>query len=341
MRRILFAVFITLCLSSMAFATNYFGCNACTNPTSDTCWVTDPSATCASCTGTYVAWATVNAAGNNLYANGCTMAIPNTSSITISADKMSLAGAGVVANAVDGGTFTYTTSATNTLIVNPNLEGTGPTGTGASVITVSGSAAGLARVTFNGTVTGGNVSLATGISPSITNGEIVINNTITSGTTSSAYGLNTTGASAGLGLITINGNCVANTAIACRCAASGNPFTIYGDCIGSDTTDTEGCRSISTSTITLFGSTKDGLRGVGAAGNIKRIPLNATKYIYNKNALRYFGAGIGSDASGALVTGSNMSVEIPTTDYFIQPQSGEWTQGTKVPTTSGGGSWAY
>jgi hypothetical protein len=265
-----------------SFATVYYGGAAGKNINADDLWYTAVTGSCAG-DGSPVAWSTVGAGTHTLVANGCTIAIPNGANLTVTAAKITNKETDDPdADCVDGGTFTYTTSADYTLTINAEIEAGGT----ADCIAISGSAAGSARVTINtGPITGGSAANIDGIYDTHTSGEVVIGSTgnlvtITGGSNSTARGYNYT--ATGAGTVKAYANGVGATAIGIINASinSGAILTLYeGKCQGSDSSLAHGCSTGTAGNITLSGANIiSSTYCMGVSGKIYSAP-GATNYI--------------------------------------------------------------
>lgn len=331
MKKILILIACLLLIAAPALATDYYACQDAQNINGDATWCTLAHRT-GSCAGdgTYTAGATVLQAGNNLYANGCTVAV----NVSFTADKISTeAGDGTA-----GGRFTVSTS-TSPLTLTTNFA-TGST----SCLVISGSANANPALTLMGNGTGsattGNVYA---VSDNHTVGTVVVGSTGSPATFTG--GTSGTGSSHGYflynsGPVTFNGGGVANQANGIQ-TASGT-ITVNGDCTGSNVANSNGCYSYSGAQITLTGNIIDGTRSPGISGKYVWAPATAKKYHKTNGGgtAVYASAGLGSDSDGTKITAANTAAEIKTSAYFVKKDDGVYTQGT-ASTSGGGGAWGF
>jgi hypothetical protein len=351
-------IFILMAAPTWSYAASYYGCaNANINADSTFC-----TTATGSCTGNDpVTAATALAGTHTLFANGCTITIPSTADLTVTAAKLSNKDDGGAM--VDGGSFTYTTSASYTLTINAAIEN-GATSS-AHTINISGTASGAARVTVQGNLTGGSASTASAVYCNQSNGGVVIGSsgspvTITGGATAaSAHGLasSSTGpvtiyadVSPGAAATGVSNNATAAMSITGTCTGAGNINACQNgaggtisvtNCTGSSAGYGLGCYGPGAGAITVTGNITNSGRAAGAHGTIVWAPSNAQKYVKfdGGGTAVYLGAGLGSDAGGTQVSAANTAAEIKTTSYFVKKDDGVYTQGTA--TAGGANSYAF
>jgi len=185
MKKILLFILLFLAFALPANAASYYGCaNAAINADSTFC--TTPTG---SCTGdTPVTAATALAGTHSLFANGCTITVPE--ALVMSATKLSNKDDGSAM--VDGGQFTVTTTGwTSTATsITAAIETGGTTG---AALAVSGTGNIAPALTILGNITAGSASSMHGVAASNSVGTIAVGSagspsTITGGSNASAYG---------------------------------------------------------------------------------------------------------------------------------------------------------
>lgn len=330
-----------------SFATVYYGGAAGKNINADDLWYTAVTGSCAG-DGSPVAWSTVGAGTHTLVANGCTIAIPNGANLTVTAAKITNKETDTPdADCVDGGTYTYTTSADYTLTINAEIEAGGA----ADCIAISGSAAGSARVTINtGPITGGSAANIDGVHDTHTGGEVVIGSTgnlvtITGGSNATARGYNYAASGAGTVKAYANATGASGAALNNNSTNVGAIITLYeGKCQGSNSAVFAGCSATLTGPIYLDGvNIISGTNCQGINGKIYTVP-DATNYILlpvdtsyaagtiDTHAVVYgpVDDGDGWDNSGTLTTEAEI-------------KSGEkiGTATGTLSSSSGGGVWLF
>jgi hypothetical protein len=323
-------VILLLCaLVYQANAASYYGCaSAAIN--ADNTFCTTPTG---SCTGTTaVSAATALAGTHTLFANGCTITIPNNANVTVGAAKLSNKDDG--GDMVDGGQFTYVTSASYTLALNADLETGGTTG---AVLAISGSAAGAARVTITTTsagITGGSASVMNGVTDAHTVGEVVVNATnggINGGSNSAAHGYTFSGST---GTLTITGNATGVIGYGISVTGAGSTINMTGDCIGSGSYNGAACSSTSTGAFTVEGNLINGTRGTATVGSVRWSPTAPSNGVTG-HYVKFDGGGT------AVYAGKNTddASKALSTFYYIDPSDGTSDQGSA--STTGGGAWAW
>jgi hypothetical protein len=331
-----------------SFATVYYGGAAGKNINADDLWYTAVTGSCAG-DGSPVAWSTVGAGTHTLVANGCTIAIPNGANLTVTAAKISNKETDTPdADCVDGGTYTYTTSADYTLTINAAIEA----GATTDCIAISGSADGAARVTINtGPITGGAATGIDGVIDSHTTGEVVVGSTgnlvtITGGSNATGAGYNYT--ASGAGTVKMYANATGATAYAVKnySTNAGAVLTLYeGKCQGSDTSVVApGCATSSAGLIYLNGvNSITGTSCQGTTGKVYFVP-GATNYILMPVDTSYAAGtidthavvygpvddGNGYDNSGAITDESEIK-----TGVYVGTALGTLSSG------GGGGVWLF
>lgn len=329
---ILVAWLIWMLIVPTAFAASYYGCaGAAINADSTFC-----TTATGSCAGeTPVTAATALAGTHSLFANGCTITIPE--NVTITASKLSNKDDGGAM--VDGGQFTVvTTGWTNPTVIQAAIETGGTTGA-ALGISGNGNLNPVLTIGSSGTpvtVTGGSASSMNGVTDSHSVGTVVVYADLAGGSSAAAYGYAFSGTS---GAVSFIGNSTGANSQGINMTNAGTG-TIAGNCIGSDTGNVPGCQAASTGALTVTGSIINGDRGVGAQGKIIWAPSNAQKYVLFDGAgtALYASAGLGSDVGGTQITGANTAAEVAVGTYFVKKDDGVYTQGTA---SSGGGAWGF
>lgn len=325
-------VFCLVLCAGIVIATDYYGGAAGKNHNANDLWFTG-GAISGSCTGVGdpVSSATVLQAGNNLYANGCTIAIVD----SFTAGKISTEDGDAGGNAVAGGGYTVAINSVGALTFTTNIRG----GT-SDCLAISGAGAAGTELTIVGDITGGDASGIEGVIDTHTGAGaiIAVTGNITGGSSTSAYGYNMTGAT---GTVNITGNATAsNTSHALRNYSTGAIMTLTGDCIGAAGGDYYGCVAPLAGPFTVTGKIIAGARGSGAAGSIRWAPSSAQKYIKfdGGGTAIYAGAGLGSDAGGTQIdAGANTAAKVLSSAYFINKSDAAYSVGTA---TSGGGTFA-
>jgi len=274
MKKILSFLILTVLMASptLSYAASYYGCaTAAINADSTFC-----TTATGSCTGdTPVTAATALAGTHTLFANGCTITIPSTADLTVTAAKLSNKDDGGAM--VDGGGFTVATNASYVVVVQADIETGGTTG---AALTITGSAAGNARVTIGSsgtpvTITGGSSSEMFGVFDTHTVGQTVAYANVNGGTNINACGYEQ---SRGSGTFVGYGTATAVVADGYKVIGAGTG-TWNGDCVGSATSRaTFGCNGYGAA-ITVTGSIIAADGSTGAAGKIIWEPSSADKYI--------------------------------------------------------------
>jgi len=344
MKKILFAIILALCAST-ANAAVYYGGAASKNINADDLWYTAVTGSCAG-DGSPVAWATVGQSGNTLVANGCTITIPNNANLTITVDKISNKETDTPdADCVDGGQFTYATSADYTLTITAEIEA----GRTADCIAISGNAAGTARATFlGGPITGGRALSIDAIADTHTGGEVDVGATgslvtINGGSNGTARGYNYTATAAGT--VKMYANAIAGTGSAVNNSATNASaiITMYeGTCQGGSASVSSGCASTALGGIILNGVTQiSGTLSTGASGKIYSVP-GAANYILMPVNSSYVAGTIDSNAVvyGPVADGDSYSTSL-TPESEIQSGSQIGTATGTMSSSGGGGAWAF
>jgi len=308
---------------SFSWATDYFGC-ATASVNSDNTFCTTPTG---SCTGSSaVSAATALQAGNNLYANGCTLSISDTFTATGIFTTDGDAGGSAVA----GGTFTIDLSSVKGKTITANI-----TAGAEHCLQVSGAADAGTQLTLSGNINGSSTTNTKyGVGDTHTVGNIVVSGNITGGGNSGATGYVFSGAT---GSISVTGNASASatgsglgSGVALSAAGTG---TITGNCFGEGLSGTTvGCAATSTGGLTINGSIINGSRSVAISGKI----------IWNPTAPEIgIGSYFKSDGGGSAVYTGTMATatDVITGKYFINKADGVVTQGSA--SSSGGGAWAF
>jgi len=345
MKKIL-SILIILFVASYANATTYYGGAADKNINGDDLWYTGVTGSCAG-DGSPVAWSTVGQTGNTLVANGCTITIPNDANLTVTVDKISNKETDTPdADCVDGGSFTYETSADYTLTLNAAIEA----GRTEDCLVISGSAPGSARVTLTGAMNGGSASGVDSVYDTHTVGEVVVGSTgnlvtITGGSNVLAFGYKFTANAASTVKMYANGVGGSSAGIQNSSVNSGAIITIYeGVCLGgASASGYGGCSAPNAGPIVLSGVTiQSGTGTFGVSGRIYAQP-GATNYIlmpvdssYSAGTVDTHSVVYGPVADGDSWTNSNTL----TTEAEIK--SGEKIgTATGTMSISGGGAWGW
>jgi hypothetical protein len=322
-------VILLLCaLVYQANAASYYGCaSAAINADSTFC-----TTATGACTGeTPVTAATALAGTHSLFANGCTITIPE--NVTITATKISNKDDG--GDMVDGGQFTVTTTGwSNPSVLQASIEGGGTTD-GCLGISGTGNLNPVFTIGSSGTpvtITGGSASSIEGVVDSRTAGNVVVYASVTGGTNSTARGYYISGASS---ITTFYGNATGVTSGGIW-SVSNNTVSVTGDCIGSDTiADAAGCYMSGAGTFTVVGNIIAGDYAGGAHGRITWTPTPPSSGVT--------GHYVKFDAGGSGVfTGKNTddASKALTTFYYIDPTDGTSDQGSATG-TGGGGAWLF
>lgn len=325
MRKLLLSILMVLVLASTGWAASYYGCaTAAINADSTFC-----TTATGSCTGdTAVTAATALAGTHTLFANGCTITIPNNADVTITAAKLSNKDDG--GDMVDGGQFTYATSASYVAVVNANLETGGTTGT---VLSVTGSAAGAARLTVNATtITAGSATNMFGLGLAHTVGTIVVNaTTVTAGTSTGTHGLYINA-----GPVTFTGNATGGSSTGAGLFIAGaSATTMAGDCTGGSAYSSDGCYAVA-GTFTLTGNIINTATSSGVRGVVRWTPTAPSSGVTG-HYIKFDGGGT------AVYAGKNTddATKALTTFYYIDPTDGTSDQGSASTTGGGGGAWGF
>jgi len=319
MKKILLFLFALLLFASPVFAASYYGCaSAAINADSTFC--TTPTGSCAG--ETPVTAATALAGTHSLFANGCTITIPE--ALVMTAAKLSNKDDGTAM--VDGGQFTVTTTGWThtTTHVTAAIEAGGTT---AEALNISGNANLNPVFTLTAsTITGGSAAGIHGVESAHTVGTLVIDGggTITGGSNTTAHGFYQSGA----GPLAITGNVAAATGsgllVTGACTA-----TLTGNCTGSDASaGVYGCLQSSSSTLTVTGNLIGGDKGVAVGGRVVWTP-GATNYVSFDGGGTPVYVGLPPDLDKVL-----------STDYRIDSTDGSYDQGT-ASTSGGGGAWGF
>lgn len=315
-----------LLIASQAWATDYFGC-ATASINSDSTFCTTPTGSCAGSTS--VTAATALQAGNNLYANGCTLSITDSFTATkISTEDGDGAGA-----AVAGGKFTLSTTTVSgktltTAIKAGSTDCLEISGTGAAnpVLTIIGQLDGSETTAGADAVydqhTAGTVVLGASGSPITINGG--------NGYNGRGYSFNTT---TGVTTIYANANAITGTGVFVFISSTGSA-SITGTCTGSSTAGTfAGCDSAGTTGLVVNGNIVNGTGSQGTSGSIVWNPTAPSNGV-NGNYIKFNGGGTAVYAG----KNTNDASKALTTFYYIDPTDG----GSDVGTAStGGGASAY
>lgn len=331
MKKIIILLLIVLActLPPTADATNYFGC-ASANVNADNTFCATPSGSCAGSSA--VSAATALQAGNTLYANGCTVAIPTSgANISFTVDKISNKDGDAGGAAVEGGQFQVATNASYTATINANIETGGTTG---ACLAITGTAAGAARVTINATtIDGGTGTNMFGVSDTHTVGTVVVNaTTTTGGSGNGAHGYYYNGAT---GTLTWTGDGVgtSGTASTYGIAANGagSTTTISGNCTaGAGSGNATGCNNSGAGTFTITGNIINSARSHGAGG----------AYTWTPGASNYMKILTGAGPTYLYVGLPPAGDKVLTTGNYIKSDDGVLTAGSA---TSGGasGAWSF
>jgi hypothetical protein len=278
-------VLLILLFASNAQATDYFGCaSAAVN--ADNTFCATPSGSCAG--SDPVSAATALQAGNNLYANGCTITIPNGGSFT--ATKISTKDGDGAGAAVAGGGFTATANGV-TATITANVEG------GTTDCLTIGSTTNVVNLTILGNITtdataGADGVFITGSAPTVTIGASGSPVSITGGgaacygvydvstvTTKTVYANITAGSAtsghgyyfaAASGVTNITGDVTGTASAASGVTGSHSgtaTATINGNCTQSSNISYAACQADSSGSLTING---DCIAGTG-----KMAPCNA------------------------------------------------------------------
>jgi hypothetical protein len=347
MKKLILAITMILLVSVPSFATDYYGGAAGKNLNADDLWYEAVSGSCTG-SGSAVASSTVLQAGNNLFANGCTIAITD----SFTATKISTENGGA-ANAVAGGSFTLTTASVTGKTLTANIVAGD-----SACLTLTGNGAGTPVLTIIGNLTGGTGSADYAVTTNHSVGTLNIGSsgtpsTITGGGNVSAYGFYNTA----MGPITAyasivgatsvgwsnNGNATVSITGSATGVGNVNGYhnsstgatTMTGNCTGSSTGYGMGCYAASTGAITVVGNIVNGTRGVGAGGTIiwtPTAPANGATGHY----VKFDGGGT------AVFAGKNTddATKALTTFYYIDPTDGTSDQGSATG-TGGGGAWLF
>lgn len=356
MKRILLSIILVLAWVTESGATVYYGGAASKNINADDLWYEGVTGSCAG-DGSPVAWATVNQAGNTLVANGCTITIPNTANLTVTVDKITNQETDTPdADCVDGGTFTYTTSADYTLTITAGSGGVvAANGTGnIYTLNISGSAAGADRVTINGNLTGGNSSGNMAVYDQSTSSIKVVGN-LTGGTNANGRAYHQQGSSTisitgdlngtangtvlyagAAGTITITGNANGGASYAIYNNSTGT-VTVNGNVTGSNSSGAVATHAASTGPIIITGNIIHGTRGTAVSGTIRWQPSDTTKYIKFNGGGTAVWAGISAGCTSYTdCTGAPAVTKIGTN--FLNNTDGTMDPGTL---SGGGGAWPF
>lgn len=318
MKKLLFAILILLPFAVDASAANYFGC-ASANITANSTFCATPSGSCAG--SDPVTAATALQAGNNLYANGCTIVVNDSFTAGLIATTDGDAGGAAVA----GGGFTL-----DLATVTGKTLTTAITAGSTDCLAISGAAGAGTVLTIVGAITGSSTTASKyGVNDSHTGttSVVVVTGAVSGGSSGAATGYLQSGTTTG-GIHTFTGNATAagGAGIVLNTSTAGS--TITGDVIGSDTATYNGVSMVGSGGITITGSITNGLRGSGANGATAWTPA-ADDYIFFK-----FGTDIyASIAPSKAKVLSDTSVVISTT--------GAYEAGTATSGGGGGGAWGF
>lgn len=323
MKKLLIAIAICLLAPSVGWGASYYGCaNAAINADSTFC-----DTPTGSCTGDNPQTAATALAGTHtLYANGCTITIPE--ALVMTAVKLSNKDDGGAM--VDGGQFTasttgWTSTATS---ITAALE-TGST-TGA-VLAVSGTGNLNPVLTIVGSITAGAASNMNGLTLTHTAGAVVITGNLTGGiSNASAHGVKSSGTT---GVVNVTGNATAQTGtgLYLDSTVTTGSAIITGDCIASSTAAAYvgfGCYSIGAGIIDVRGNMVAGtVCDTGAAGNITWSPPAGSNYIKitGDGTPAFYYASV-APAAASVVVGTSV----------VDSTDGSYDAGTAVK----GGAWA-
>lgn len=322
MKTLLLALILILA-ATPAFSASYYGCaSAAIN--ADNTFCDTPTG---SCTGSNPQTAaTVLAGTHNLYANGCTISIPNTANATFTAAKISNKDDG--GDMVDGGQFTYTTSNTYAVVLQASIETGGTTG---AALAISGSGTQSPALTIGSsgtpvTITAGSAASMQGISDVHTVGKVIVYGNVTAGSNASAVGIRHNAATGTLDIIgNVTGGSIA-AAYGINVAGTANA-TVTGDCIGSDSALATGCYASSTGTITVTGNLIYGSGGANAIGGPVIWTPGASNYVKVTNGTAVY-------ASKAPST----TKVLPDTSV-VNATSGAYEAGTAAAGAAGAWGW--
>lgn len=304
---------IAFSVSGPLHAASYYGC-ASASINADSTFCATPSGSCAG--SDPVTAATALQAGNDLYANGCTISIADSFTATkISTEDGDGAGA-----AVSGGGFTAATATVSGKTITTDIV------SGTSVaLTVTGSTAGTPVFTIAGSATGGSGSNIYGIFLQHTVGTVAVGGsgkTFTGGTASGTHGLYNGSA----GPMTVTGDGVANYGAGVQHGGTG-AATMTGNCTGGGTYNISGCAATSSGYLSVTGNIINGSAGVGATGRIRYTP-GASNYV------KFDGGG-----TAVYLSLPPAADKILTTGSFVNSADGTVDSGTATA-GGGGGAWA-
>jgi hypothetical protein len=331
MKKLLFAItLIAFFITGPVHAASYYGCaSAAINADSTFC--DTPTGSCAG--NNPQTAATVLAGTHSLFANGCTITIPNTADLTVTATKLSNKDDGSAM--VDGGGFTYVTANDYEVTINANIETGGTTG---AALAVSGSGTHSPVLTIIGNITAGTAASMYGVIDSHTVGTVRIGSvgtptTISGGTNATARGYYHSGAS---GVITVTGDCAGVTGPGLHTVGATATATVSGNCTGGpNLADAIGCYGGGAGGITVSGNIVNSARATGISGNITWTPTTPASGVTG-NYIKTAGSGTAvyvgkntDDASKALAT-----------FFYIDPTDGGSDQGS-ASAGGGGGAWAH
>ena len=329
MKKIILFLFALLIFASPVFAASYYGCaSAAINADSTFC--ATPSGSCAG--SDPVTAATALAGTHTLYANGCTVSIPD----SFTATAISNADGDGAGAAVGGGGYTLDTGTVSGKTITADVTAGG---TATACLTISGAGAGTPVDTIVGTVTGGTVNSATGVTDTHTVGTIALTGSAVSGGASTASGYYVTGT----GPVTISGSCTSNSAAA-GCVTyvnNGSGITIAGDCIGSQTGVGVGCWGLTytTTVLTVSGNLINGLKGGAISGPVLWTPVANTNYALFPKDASYTRGTVDAHAIMCPATNSALGGITTVTNFLAGVTYGTLT-GT-ASSGSGGGSWGF
>lgn len=249
MKKLLLIIFILL-LAVNALGTDYYACNSSTDITSNN-WCTAGASGLGSCAGTAdTNWSTANNSSHTLYANGCTLAIPN--GTTVSAGKLSTKDGDAGGDAVAGGGFTV-------LVNNDVVTIASAIEAGSTDCLTIGSGTNTITATLTGNITGGDSTNADGVYITGTNTTVNIGSsgspvTITAGTAIMANGVydqhTTTEVS------TVYANLVGNSSTGEAYYMGNGLLTLTGDATGGSESVSNGLYNSGTGTVTMTGNCK-------------------------------------------------------------------------------------
>lgn len=259
MKKIL-SIIIFLLMATPSFATDYYAIKSTTTIAANDVWSLTSSGSCTG--GEAVAWSTVNASGNNLYANGCT-ALNVDANFNIGTGKISTeAGAGTA-----GGGFI--TTASTAVTVTANIV--------AGTTTVLTPVSSTGTLTWTGDVTGG-AGGGYGVALSSSGCTFNLTGNSTGGSAVSAtHGIYSTTSSS----FTVSGVCTGGSYAggSFGCYNNGTGTSTVVNCTGGSAAGANGCVANAAGALTVTGNITDTTTASGAAGRIVWSPAAATNFI--------------------------------------------------------------